>query len=1051
MNAQAFSRRKLHHRGAWRTYTTLDGLTDLQTEHIAEDHNGYLWFATWDGGVCRFDGDEFRAFKQQDGLGSDHVNSILIDRRGRFWFGTDRGLCWYDGEGFHPFTGSGGLAGRYVEFMFEDREGRLWVAGPGLLGYCQGDEYHSLAQQYCRQCGVAPERRWPHCWGITQDGEGAVWFGLHGLVRYQGGELRRCGEEGGLRDPDSLVVVAWDGQGSLWTGGGRRLWRGDGRRYQPVPLEGNGVLRKIQLDREGRVWFCTSEGVHWYDGAEFHHFTTGDGLAHEVVNAMLQDREGHFWFATWGGGISCYDPHLIRLLGEREPRPHHEACALLEDRRGRIWMGFRTRLPLAYPGEDSLASYDGQGLAIWGREQGLELDNCLAIHEDRQGCLWFGTRTRLLQYDGREWRPLGPEEGFAGEVVSAIAEDAAGRLYLGHLDLTRQRICLSCGEGGHFRTLFAEGNEGNNCINAIAVAGDGGVWFSRGSWSALLEGKGLCRWHEREGLVGYTAADGLPSNWVEDLCWDPQQECLWIATLGGLSRFAGGKCRNYTVADGLPSNHVRGVYKDRQGHLWLATDGGVVRYDGRIFQTIRSSGIGPANRVIEDRSGRFWFATGKGVICYLARSIPPRIRVHSVIADQIYQGVDKVAVSAATRQFMFEYKGISFRTHPRNMLYFYRLQGHQEEWQAAGNSMRAHYRDLPQGEYRFQVRAIDQDMNYSEVAAVALAVLPDPYLEALTRALDSSDPEGVFIGRSAALHKVKLQLREVASTDLTVLLLGRTGAGKGLAARTIHRMSAYKSGPFIQVNCGAVPESLMESELFGHERGAFTGAVSRKIGKAELAAGGTLFLDEIADLSPTAQVKLLRLLEERTFERVGGNETLKFEGRMIAATNKHLEQMVGAGQFREDLYFRLQAFPIQLPPLSERREDIPLLAFYFMERMARSLDKEITHLTPEALRALTAYDWPGNVRELEHTVQRAVIVCAGPAIGPQDLAIGVVPALRETAAQLQSMEEVERAHICKILEKTGWVIEGPRGAALVLGLPPSTLRNRMRKLGIVRS
>ncbi|MBI2506453.1 MAG: hypothetical protein HYW07_24825, partial [Candidatus Latescibacteria bacterium] len=440
MDAQMVSGCRLHHQGVWRTYSTPDGLTDLQTEHIAEDQEGYLWFATWDGGVCRFDGDEFRAFKQQDGLRSNHVNAILIDRKGRFWFGTDRGICWYDGERFYALDDRGDLASGYVEFMFEDREARLWVAGPGLLGYCEGDEYHSLVAQYCEQCGVDQEKRWPHCWGITQDGEGAVWFGLHGLVRYQGGELRRWGEEDGLRDPHSLVVVAWDGKGSLWTGGGRQLWRWDGRVYRPVPLEGNGVLRKIQLDREGRVWFCTSEGVHCYDGAEFHHFTTKDGLAHEVVNAMLQDREGHFWFATWGGGISCYDPHLIRLFGEREARPHHEACALLEDRRGRIWMGFRTRLPLAYPGEDSLASYDGQNLTIWGRKQGLELDNCLAIHEDRQGRLWLGTRTKLLLYDGQEWRQIGTEEGFAGEVVSAIAEDAAGRLYLGHLDPERSQV-----------------------------------------------------------------------------------------------------------------------------------------------------------------------------------------------------------------------------------------------------------------------------------------------------------------------------------------------------------------------------------------------------------------------------------------------------------------------------------------------------------------------------------------------------------------------------------------------------------------------------------
>jgi len=211
----------------------------------------------------------------------------------------------------------------------------------------------------------------------------------------------------------------------------------------------------------------------------------------------------------------------------------------------------------------------------------------------------------------------------------------------------------------------------------------------------------------------------------------------------------------------------------------------------------------------------------------------------------------------------------------------------------------------------------------------------------------------------------------VATTEETVLILGETGTGKGLAARNVHKLSKRNTGPFIQINCGAIPEGLVESELFGHEKGAFTGATHRKLGKVELAENGTLFLDEIGDLPMDAQVKLLRLLEEKSFERVGGTETLAAKVRVIAATNRDLERMVAEGTFRADLFYRLQGFDVPLPPLRQRPEDIRLLAIYFIERMAEHLHKPVTQLSDEALARLQQSDWPGNVRELEHAVRRA--------------------------------------------------------------------------------
>jgi len=358
------------------------------------------------------------------------------------------------------------------------------------------------------------------------------------------------------------------------------------------------------------------------------------------------------------------------------------------------------------------------------------------------------------------------------------------------------------------------------------------------------------------------------------------------------------------------------------------------------------------------------------------------------------------------------------------------------------------YGDLPPGEYQFEVKAIGRDLNESEPERQPLTVVPDPRIQGFAEALSVGSAADEFVGESAVLRRVQAQLAEVARADVTVLILGETGTGKGLAARALHGLSPRQRGPLIQVNCGALPEALVESELFGHERGAFTSAVSRKLGKVELAKGGTLFLDEIGDMSLEAQTRLLRLLEEGTFERVGGTETLTAEVRVVAATNRDLPKMVEEGAFREDLYYRLQGFPVRLPPLRERHEDVRLLGLYFMERMAGHLHKDVKDISPEALVVLRAHDWPGNVRELEHAVQRAVIVCRGDAITAQDLGLERDGSTMDPLEDMLSPAEYERRYLQRALEQTGGVIKGPKGAAVLLGMPVSTLRDRVKKLGI---
>jgi formate hydrogenlyase transcriptional activator len=303
-----------------------------------------------------------------------------------------------------------------------------------------------------------------------------------------------------------------------------------------------------------------------------------------------------------------------------------------------------------------------------------------------------------------------------------------------------------------------------------------------------------------------------------------------------------------------------------------------------------------------------------------------------------------------------------------------------------------------------------------------------------------------MVGESAAFKAILKQIETVAPTRATVLILGETGTGKELIARAIHQLSGRSDRTFVKLNCAAIPTGLLESELFGHEKGAFTGAIAQKIGRFELADGGTLFLDEIGDIPLELQPKLLRALQEQDFERLGGNRTIHVDVRLVAATNRDLARMVEDREFRSDLYYRLNVFPIHVPPLRERREDIPILVRYFAQKYARRMDRHIETISAESMERLYRYNWPGNIRELENLIERAVIISKGPV-----LCIPALDVRGETAESApQTLAAAEREHIIRVLNETNWVLSGPSGAAARLGMKRTTLQSRMKKLGISR-
>ncbi len=319
-----------------------------------------------------------------------------------------------------------------------------------------------------------------------------------------------------------------------------------------------------------------------------------------------------------------------------------------------------------------------------------------------------------------------------------------------------------------------------------------------------------------------------------------------------------------------------------------------------------------------------------------------------------------------------------------------------------------------------------------------------------------------IIGGASSLRAVLASARQVAPTDATVLVLGETGTGKELMARAIHAISRRRGKPLIKLNCAAIPTGLIESELFGHEKGAFTGALEKRVGRFALADGGTIFLDEIGDIPPEVQVRLLRVLQEQEFEPVGASKTMKVDVRVIAATNRDLARAVADGSFRADLFYRLNVFPIAVPPLRERQDDVPVLAHYFLAKYAGRIGKPVQSIGADTLRRLVAYAWPGNIRELENVIERAVILSTGPVLevdasilpASAEVPVAAAPSVAVPASggeeALLTLEESQRRHIVRTPEECQWTIEGAHGAAKRLGLHPNTLRSRMKKLGIKR-
>ncbi|MDE2733925.1 MAG: sigma 54-interacting transcriptional regulator [Gemmatimonadota bacterium] len=1026
-------------------YTVFDGLAGMHVEDIYQDRQGFLWIATADGGVSRFDSARFDTFGLKDGLPNLTVMAIAEDADGRLLFGTfGGGIAAYDGRSFQVYTTKHGLPSNEIVGLQAQPDGSIVaMTGAGVAWFAEGRCIRSITE-----VGGQPLGR---VYDMITDAAGTTWLATmsRGVLSLDG----RCmglGEEADqwpwkfAQDPSGHLWIAFHYMGS-----GVLIGHYDPRDQHFACLNvgkgDEGVVqngtRHVRTDERGLLWL-TRRGVMVHYGQKWQSFSASlPDVDFSGTRLTYEDLEGNIWIGLWGGGLIFCDPTSIQCYTEADGLPDREIRCLGEDPEGRMWIGTMGGMA---------CMEDGQILSVGSREI------VSAMVMDGQGQVWSaGAAGKVYKWKGQSPQAIPVAGETHSEEIARLCKDGQGRIWVGTSEgrfgwIEKDRFILldECGTA-------LQDQDRIFWIGALLRDQDGVLWIgSYGEVQALY-----CYEDGRLHPADIAEAESIA---YVNVLW-AHQNTLWVGTAKGLFvlDLSSRQVRRFTAEQfGLSANGILALTVDPQGNIWLGTSGGgVLRYDGQTFQSIRLGSSALENKVeavLCDRRGRLWFGTRAGLVAYQPGRTPPCLVIREVMAGTLLAAPAAVSCPESTPEIRIYFQGISFRTGAGQMRYSHRLLGHgpAEQWSEFALADEAVYNALPVGEYRFEVRTMDRDGLLSEVASVEIQVLPDAKTErihAFENVLRATDH--VVHSESWAMRQVMEQTVRVAETAMTVLVLGETGTGKGLLAQTIHETSTRRKRPFIQVNCGALPVGLVESELFGHEKGAFTGAASRQLGRFELADGGTLFLDEIGDLPLESQRVLLHILEENALTRVGGKQPVRVDVRVIAATNRDLRHAIEEGTFREDLFYRLSVFTLELPPLRQRQEDIPALAAHFAERYAQHLQRPVPTLDEGVVAHLQGYAWPGNVRELEHLIHRAVLLCEGGVIRVGDLLLPSVGRRVEEAEQPAPAAGEgldEKQQLVKALQATNWMIYGERGAARLLGMGPEKLRYRMRKYGLRR-
>ncbi|MFC1716789.1 sigma 54-interacting transcriptional regulator, partial [Candidatus Poribacteria bacterium] len=1037
--------------GTWRTYDVTDGLPG-EPYCLLQDKDGYLWIGTT-AGLCRYDGAEFVIYTTAHGLAGNRVWALCEDDQGYLWIGTTTGLCRYDGTEFVIYAAIHELADNYARrVLCKDDQGKIWIGTDHGLCCFDGDRFTT----YTTTDGLLDDAVFALCSGS----QGRIWIVTdRGLSCFDGQQFMTYNI-----DVTPWSTICEDSHGRLWITSaykGKGVYCFDGQQFKTYTSD-DGLVGKQNIfmavyeDHQGRLWFGGWDGVSCFDGNRFVNYTAADGLWSAPVFGITEDQEGQMWFAHGRFvGLSCFDTETAQLLTDQSA-----PWVSTQDRNGRIW----------FSGGSDVCGIQLDLTSSEVQQRRLPYAGVTDLLADSIDRLWIREYPgRLYRYDSSDaaWEAAGGET--SPEPLYFTNDDFGGWL----LEAKDGTVWIAEAPGvlSHFDPELPEGMEFFDSIDIPLRTERPQFEDSQGRlWIGTTQGgAGLLCWDGNE-LITYTQENGLPGNDIASVVEDDSGR-IWVGTTQGLCCFDGEQFITYSEEYGLRELHHWCSVKDASGQLWFATRGGIYRHDGKHFQWLTEADGLPSNNVtglLPQSDGSMIICTLRGVVRYQSTAtIPPHVEIREVVADQVYQNPEELELTTTeTRLLTISYHALSLNT--RKMRYSYILEGHDQalekpEWKETWDTQ-VRYENLPMGEYTFKVIAINRDLVPSETpATMKLVVVHDPRdvsisvlqteVSYLRREAGMKYDFENIIGQSDGIRQVHALMERAIDSGLTVLITGETGTGKELVAKAIHYNSERKDGPLKDRNCGAMPKDLLASDLFGHRKGAFTGANEEKVGLFEAASGGTLLLDEVTEMPQDTQAYLLRVLEERKVQRIGEHISRDVDVRIIAMTNRDLMKEVAEDRFRRDLYYRLSVFPIHVPPLRERLEDIPVLAEHFLQEYSEEQEKELDGFAPDVFDSFKSYTWPGNVRELRNAVRRAAALAEE---GKQIQTYHFLPdttqeesqvqeALSKQAGYKESVDRFRRRFIEEILHET----DGNRSeTARRLGMDRSNLRSLMKRLGI---
>jgi transcriptional regulator with GAF, ATPase, and Fis domain/ligand-binding sensor domain-containing protein len=1062
---------------------------------ICSDSLGIIWVGT-DNGLNKLtpkesSSDEYliERFLHQtinsNSISNNSIYALLIDRSLNLWLGTADGLNIVVNEHmsseqveFKHFKSDindvNTLSNNIVRAIYEDSKRELWIGTDrGYNGVIKNSRGEILGfKRYLSVPNNNNSISHNEVYAINEDNAGKIWIGTNG---------------GGLnlfdKDTESFT------------------------RYSHDPLDSRSLsyneIRSLFKDRSGTMWIGTyGSGIDKVSrgAGEFilykYRPDEQNSLSHPIVWSIYEDDDGILWIGTHGGGLNKLDrksgnyTHYQNNPNDKNSLSNDIVRVVIEDSEGIFWIGTHGGgINEFNPNTNTFEHYQHDS----NNPNSLAFDEIRSIYEDNSGMLWIGTYGQGLDKFNKANESFthykndpNNNKSLSNNFVRTIYEDKSGNLWIGTEGGGLNKLDRASDTFEHFISNPDDSTSlSSDYIFTIHEDQDGFLWL--GTW-----GGGLNRFNPKNKKASYFTADmGIPSNAIYGILEDEKGN-LWLSSNNGISRF-NPKTKsliNYNVKDGLQNNEFNGgsYFRSKSGEMFFGGINGFNSFypnnikDNTFIPPVLITSFQKFNREVEFDGpiysiDQIDLSYGDYVFSFEFASLDFSAPEKNNYLYKM-EGLDKDWISTSFSRRFATYTTLS----PGD--YIFKVKGSNSDglWNETGASvnitihppfwMTWWFRTLVVvalvfavfGLFKLRVKRLEEKR---KVLSERLedktkhSIELQSALSEVERLKNRLEVENIYlqdeiklqhnfeniITQSEEMKKVLHKIEQVSSTDATVLVLGESGTGKELLARAVHNISNRSDRPLVKVNCSALPANLIESELFGHEKGSFTGATSRKIGRFELADGGTIFLDEIGDLPLELQPKILRVLQEGEFERIGNAKTIKIDVRIIAATNRKLSQEIKNGNFREDLYYRLNVFPINIPPLRERKEDIVLLINYFVNNFSRKVGKTIETISQSMIDKLIEYNWPGNVRELENIIERAIITNEGSKLNLSEI-LPKSPSTLTSEAEFPTLEEIERQHIIKILQKTNWQVSGEKGAAKILGMKRTTLEARMKKLNI---